>query len=361
MSPFIDPEFRALIPPLTPEEYSGLEKSLTDEGCRDALVLWEGIIVDGHNRYEICRREDIPFKVLEKSFEDREAAKDWIDANQLSRRNLTPDQMSLLRGRRYNRLKKAQGFQDAGPGRGKTIDQNDPMFSTADRLAKEHGVSAPTIKRDGQFAKAVEELKPVVPGIERLAMSGSIPSKQAVIEAAKTPEKASEILKPHVSHNTGENEWYTPPAYIKAARKVMGKIDLDPASSLKANNIVKATTFYTRDNSGLKQDWFGNIWMNPPYSSDLIKKFVSKFAQHFKATDINQGIVLVNNATETAWFLELVSCASAVVFTSGRVKFLDPEGRPGAPLQGQALIYFGDNKESFFEEFSGFGWGAVIR
>jgi len=72
---------------------------------------------------------------------------DWIDANQLGRRNLTPDQMSLLRGRRYNRAKGKQG----GDHRSKY--QNDTLIDTAARLAKEHGVSAPTIKRDGQFAR----------------------------------------------------------------------------------------------------------------------------------------------------------------------------------------------------------------
>ncbi len=73
-----------------------------------------------------------------------QALADWIDANQLGRRNLTPDQMSLIRGRRYNRMKKAKGFQEAGPGRGKTLGHFDPMFSTAEILAKQYGVSAAT-------------------------------------------------------------------------------------------------------------------------------------------------------------------------------------------------------------------------
>ncbi len=71
-------------------------------------------------------------------------ALDWMDANQLGRRNLTPDAFRLLLGRRYNRVKKAAGFQSAGPGRGKTIDQIDPVF-TADRLAAEHGESRQAI------------------------------------------------------------------------------------------------------------------------------------------------------------------------------------------------------------------------
>jgi phage N-6-adenine-methyltransferase len=170
-------------------------------------------------------------------------------------------------------------------------------------------------------------------------------------------------LKPHVANNSGENEWYTPPEYIEAARIVLGgNIDLDPASSEIANReIIKADTFYTKENDGLDKHWSGNVWMNPPYASDLIRQFTSKFASHVIAGDIKTGIVLVNNATETAWFRELIDCANAVVFTSGRVRFLDPRGNPGAPLQGQALIYFGAKARAFIFEFKKFGWGAVLR
>src|SRR3990167_189333 len=74
------------------------------------------------------------------------------------------------------------------------------------------------------------------------------------------------LLKPHISNNSGENEWYTPKNYIDAAKQVMGSIDLDPASSAKANEIVQANKYYSKDDNGLTQEWAGNIWLNPPYS-----------------------------------------------------------------------------------------------
>ena len=86
----IDEEFRSLIPPLTPEEAVGLEFSLIQEGCRDALATWGGILLDGHNRFEICRRHGLPFETREIQLPERDAAEDWIDANQLGRRNLPP-------------------------------------------------------------------------------------------------------------------------------------------------------------------------------------------------------------------------------------------------------------------------------
>jgi len=164
--------------------------------------------------------------------------------------------------------------------------------------------------------------------------------------------------KPHVANNSGNNEWYTPAEYIEAARRVLGTIDLDPASSDVANEVVKATHIYTDKDNGLSQDWSGNIWMNPPYASDLIGKFCDKLDASIG--QVTQAIVLVNNATETAWFSTLIELASAVVFPRGRVKFWKPDGTAGAPLQGQAVIYIGEFPGSFMDEFSVFGWGAIL-
>lgn len=150
----IDPEFHALIPPLQPDEYQGLEKSLIKEGCRDALVLWNDILIDGHNRYEICTRLNIPYNTIEIELPDRNAAMDWIDANQLGRRNLTPDQMRVIRSRLYNRQKKTE--HDGGKGKTRSDGQND-RHSTAEVIAKASGVSERTVRRD---AKVVEKFTP---------------------------------------------------------------------------------------------------------------------------------------------------------------------------------------------------------
>lgn len=165
---------------------------------------------------------------------------------------------------------------------------------------------------------------------------------------------------PHIARNSGNNEWYTPAEYIEAARAVLGNIDLDPASSDTANEIVKATKYYTSETDGLARNWRGNVWMNPPYSAELISRFCSKLAHHYLAGDVIQAVVLVNNATETAWFNELVSVASAIVFPRSRVRFWKSDGELGAPLQGQAVIYAGEKPADFLREFLGFGWGVYV-
>lgn len=182
------------------------------------------------------------------------------------------------------------------------------------------------------------------------------------ITAAHVEQTIAQVLnKPHVANNSGNNEWYTPQEYIDAAIETMGRIDLDPASSEIANGTVCAKKIFTKDDDGLTKNWSGRVWMNPPYSGELIGRFCDKLAYHVNNDDVEEAIVLVNNATETAWFCKLVSVASAVVFPSSRVKFLDQSGKPtGAPLQGQAVVYIGGNCERFLDSFRSFGWGARL-
>lgn len=180
----VDEEFAALIPPATAEERQQLEANLVEHGgARDPIVVWAKAgtltIVDGHTRYEICARLGLPFDYHEIRFKDREEAADWIDRNQLGRRNLTQQQASLLRGRRYNRTKKDHGGDRRSSG------QN-VHLKTAESLAAEHGVDEKTIRRDGEFAEAVKTL-----GLEPAVASGevAVPKAAVVAEAKKLPEK----------------------------------------------------------------------------------------------------------------------------------------------------------------------------
>jgi len=91
MKPFIiNPDFQNLIPPLSDDELRGLEESILSYGrCRDTIKIWNGIIIDGHNRYAICQKHSIPYSVQDMHFTSKKNAELWIIENQLGRRNLT--------------------------------------------------------------------------------------------------------------------------------------------------------------------------------------------------------------------------------------------------------------------------------
>ena len=141
---------------------------------------------------------------------------------------------------------------------------------------------------------------------------------------------------------------------------MLGEIDLDPASCEFANETVKARLFYSEGNDGLSKPWIGRVWMNPPYSADLIGRFAEKIVDEYNGGNIVEGIVLVNNATETAWFSNMTSAAAAVCFPRGRIRYQSPTRESLAPLQGQAFLYFGDNAEEFLRVFAEVGWVAMI-
>ena len=155
----------------------------------------------------------------------------------------------------------------------------------------------------------------------------------------------------HVSHNAGDNEWYTPPDIIEAARDCMGGIDLDPASSSAAQQTVKAASFFTAEDDGLAQPWAGRVWMNPPYAQPLIGQFAEKVI----AEPIDQACVLVNNATETKWGQSLLESGSVVCFVKARVRWVSPLGTPSAPLQGQMVVGIRVDRDRFVRAFESRG------
>ncbi len=344
----IDKEFKELIPPLTDDEYNGLEESLLNEGCRDALIVWDGILVDGHNRYEICQKHNIPYKTINKDFGTRDDVIVWIIKNQFSRRNLPAYERARLALRMKPVLaEKAKEHQGTRTDICQNSDKSFTPIDTKKEIATAAGVSHDTIAKVAKIEKcAPEEMK------QQLRTED-----MSINQAYKLINEASSQMKPHIVNNSGNNEWYTPENYITQAREVMGSIDVDPASNDVANKIVQATTYYTVESNGLQHEWHGNVWLNPPYASDLIGKFVDKLIAELP--NIHNAIVLVNNATETKWFKTLISKASAICFPYGRVKFISPNGlEKSAPLQGQALLYYGSETQKFVDVFYANGWCA---
>jgi transcriptional regulator with XRE-family HTH domain len=115
----INEEFKNLIPPLTEEEKTELEKSILMFGCRDKIIAWNNIIIDGHNRYEICTRNNVKYEVLKMDYDfgNEEEVKQWIIKNQFARRNISVYQRSILALQlKENIVKKAKENQSLAGG-----------------------------------------------------------------------------------------------------------------------------------------------------------------------------------------------------------------------------------------------------
>ncbi|MFZ1413665.1 MAG: DNA N-6-adenine-methyltransferase [Defluviicoccus sp.] len=155
---------------------------------------------------------------------------------------------------------------------------------------------------------------------------------------------------------TGENEWYTPAPYIEAARACLGSIDLDPASAPAAQETVRAAHFFTRDDDGLKHEWRGRVWLNPPYAQPDITHFIDKLLGEVAAGRATEAILLTHNYTDTGWFHAAAGQCAALCFTRGRIRFVGAGGEIAAPTQGQAFFYFGPGLERFRASFASFGF-----
>jgi phage N-6-adenine-methyltransferase len=156
-------------------------------------------------------------------------------------------------------------------------------------------------------------------------------------------------------HGNGIVDWYTPEKYIDAVRKVMGGIDLDPATSKCAQDIIKASTHYTEADDGLSKDWAGRVYLNPPFKMPEVKEFVFKLCDSIESKAVSQAIMLTNNNTDTKWFHRATRLCQGVCFTSGRISFYNAAGDQSSPTNGQSFCYFGKRQAAFAREFSKLG------
>jgi phage N-6-adenine-methyltransferase len=154
------------------------------------------------------------------------------------------------------------------------------------------------------------------------------------------------------------DEWYTPPDYIDAARSLMGRIDLDPASCEAAQAVVQATRFYAKADDGLRQPWHGRVWLNPPYS--LADVFVDKLLTEYESGRVEQAVLLVNASTDTLWF-QTLAARFPVLFTRGRIKFWHPDHPGEQPRYGQALYGINVTPVAFVAVFVNLAYAPNVQ
>lgn len=187
----IDKAFKTLIRPLRKQEYRQLESNILQDGCREAIITWNGIIVDGHNRYEICHKHQIPFEVHEMDFESREDAIAWICANQLGRRNISEETRHFLIGMQYETEKmiagrKKQEGEEPFSGLPLETDYHPSRHVTAERIAKENNISFGSVQKYAIYARAMNEIQKKCPSFVSMILSGNCKvSHNYIIEVSR--------------------------------------------------------------------------------------------------------------------------------------------------------------------------------
>ena len=241
----IDPEFESKIPPLREEELKQLEENILADGVViNPLIVWNGIIVDGHNRYRILQQHpEIQFTIYEKEFTDRYAVIAWICKNQLGRRNLTPQQFKYLMGQQYGAEKASHGG-DRKSDQQKSSGHFDHLIEkekTRQRIANENHVSESFVRRSEYFAQGVDAAEEVAPGIKQEILTGSIkPTEKAVAAIAKASPEQRPALVQQLRQTKDSEKAEEKPKSKRSATETLQAIRDISANMLQSNGQIDA-------------------------------------------------------------------------------------------------------------------------
>lgn len=200
-------------------------------------------------------------------------------------------------------------------------------------------------KKQSHYAQTLSRNEPVIAKVVAEAREkGEVPVRQHVLNKVKGSL---------VGAFTANAENYTPKHIVERVKHVMGEIDLDPASCEYAQKIVQAKEYYTKEDSGLNQSWYGNVFLNPPYGMPDIRNFTDKLIDSLP--ELESAILLTNDQTDTKWWHKCADQTNCICFLKGRISFYTPNETWTSPTNGQTIMYFGDNREKFIMGFIEFG------
>lgn len=353
-------------PMMSEQELRALAADIDANGQQYPISLFGDEILDGRNRWAAITRYGKGLPLFETVSPDSPIA--FVISHNEKRRHLNESQRGLAAAKALpffeEEAKRRQAHGQTAPGkrlspigdeRQKHLAADDAAaaFSTTSRTVQR----AKTVRNKGskKLVEAVAQGQLSLGKAEQIVSTYPDKKRQDVQVAVVAKSK----MATRVKGLTGEFEWYTPREYLDAVIKVMGAIELDPASSAAAQRHVQAQRHFTLDDDGLLQHWAGRVFLNPPYSMPHIRNFTHKMVESFAAGSMPEGILLTNNATDTEWFHIAMNACTALCFTRGRIRFLEAsEGElveKKSPTHGQAFFYFGPHIERFAEVFSRYG------
>jgi hypothetical protein len=299
------------LPPLSADEYEGLQSSIATSGVAVPIIVWQKgrtkYIIDGFHRKQIADERGVKCPEVSRSNLTEEEARVMARALNLARRQLDREQKHQI-----------------------IVDQLHESPERSSRwIAKMLGV----------------DHKTVISVRDELRSGGEIPHLDTVVGR----DGKCYSFSSSVSH-----ERYTPSALTDAVRQVLGEIDLDPASTAKANKVVQAKSFFTKRANGLKKRWHGRVFLNPPF--DAWPSWIAKLDQEIKAGRVKQAIVV--GPANIAAFRPLFERCGLLFIPDERPKYYDPNAdKLIAPPFGSLICYVGRQQDRFVKVF---GTGGVV-
>jgi|GEM_PF-1963536 len=333
-------ELCKLLPSMQPEEFTELVVDIKAYGLLEPIWLYEGKILDGRSRYQACLLAGIEPKFIQWQG-DHGTPIEFVVAKNLKRRHLSASQRAVValdalpfleeiaKKRQLSKLKQGatSPVRVLMPERG-----NEEAKRPRTKVAEVVGVS----ERYVTDAKRIQTEAPhLLPEIK--AGHTTITQAISTLKGGKSHEK-------FISAKTDEH--YTPKDILDAVVECMGAIDLDPCSNSRKNPNVPAAKHFTLHEDGLKKDWNGRIFINPPFSET--KPFLQKLIQEMEDGHTTEAISLTKADVRTSWFQTIWQNAAAVCFVNGYTKFI---GNDNASTFGVALAYYGENVDKFYYAF----------
>jgi transcriptional regulator with XRE-family HTH domain len=259
----INEELRSFIDPLTPVEYAALERSLLADGCRDALVLWRDVLIDGHNRHDICTKHGIPFRTVSNDkFDSLEDVMLWVIDNNLARRSVSDFQrgMLALRKKEIVAARAAQRAAQQAPAQSDSDapeqaaqeqgdDPSDPPWSTREDVAKAARVSANTLSQIERIRKTaapelVDAVRSGAISVSAAATVASLPQEAQVAAVAGGKKELRQAARQVREQKAGtrpkkEAESDSPEDQVKSLRSQVGDLKDRVATLMTENEVLK--------------------------------------------------------------------------------------------------------------------------
>lgn len=276
----IDEEFRNKIPPLTDDEFRQLEENIVSDGeVYEPIAVWNGTIVDGHNRWKIIQAHpEIPYKVREMDFPDKWAAFEWMYKKQLGRRNLTEEQKTYMIGKVYEARKNTKGgdrrSDDFSNDQNEHLkNRNEIKQGTAGQIGKEYGIGGATVRRAEQFAKGVDAVREVsTEAAEKILTGEAAVTKAAIGDLVGKDKKAVKAVAETILNGGSVKK----PRLPNVTKRTFTKEEPEAQISRGENNAVYSIDDLLEEMRAVNEDFLGKYRRMLKFHAELISANASE-------------------------------------------------------------------------------------